>query len=257
LLTMPWDDAGRRPATRSGVVAVVAVVAASALVLLLAVWSASTGPGDPLRGNGPTPDRVSVSEPETTAPVAESTPGENDSEPASSTLNTVMLVVLAVIALAMLSSLLWLVLAIRPRLRRSPPRDRSEEVAPLETTDAEVVDAVVSALTDDADAQLRALEEGSPRNGIVACWHHFELRAAAVGVAREPWETSAEFTMRLLDLVSPDGSAVARLAVRYREARFSDHPITEADRADAREALTAIQAGLRTGARRVESDRSA
>ena len=36
----------------------------------------------------------------------------------------------------------------------------------------------------DADQQLALLREGSPRNGIVACWHRFEVQAEAVGIGR-------------------------------------------------------------------------
>ena len=57
------------------------------------------------------------------------------------------------------------------------------------------------------------------------------------GVERRPWQTSSEFVLRVLDLVGADRGAVAGLADLYREARFSDHPITEEHR---RQALTAL-----------------
>ncbi|GAA5156511.1 hypothetical protein GCM10023340_44610 [Nocardioides marinquilinus] len=222
-----------------------AVAAATALVLLLAVWAASTGPGDPLPGEGVQPARVTPSETEqTSAPVEVDEGGEEPDDEGS--LNTLMSIVLGVIGAAMLASVLWLLLAVRPQLRRERRRRaRTQQDHTLGADDADVVRAVGAALADDAEEQLRALEEGSPRNGIVACWHRFEVRAAAVGVAREPWETSSEFTMRLLDLVAADDRAVGRLALRYREARFSDHPVTEADRGEARDALTVVQEGLR------------
>ena len=47
-----------------------------------------------------------------------------------------------------------------------------------------------------------------PRNAIVACWDRFEEHAERAGLARRPWETSSEFTLRLLDLVSADRGAV-------------------------------------------------
>jgi hypothetical protein len=64
------------------------------------------------------------------------------------------------------------------------------------------------------------------------------------------WETSSEFTLRLLDLVAAEDRAVSRLAGLYREARFSEHPMTEAHRAAALEALAVIHAGLRLPASR-------
>jgi hypothetical protein len=53
---------------------------------------------------------------------------------------------------------------------------------------------VAEAVVADADLQLAMLLEGEPRNAIVACWHRFEVQASSIGLAREPWETSSEFT---------------------------------------------------------------
>jgi Domain of unknown function (DUF4129) len=85
---------------------------------------------------------------------------------------------------------------------------------------------------------------GTPRNAIVACWDRFEEQAERAGLARRPWETSSEFTIRLLDLVSADGGSVARLERLYHEARFSEHPIGEEQRAEAVEALEAVHRSL-------------
>jgi hypothetical protein len=46
--------------------------------------------------------------------------------------------------------------------------------------------------------------------------------------------------MRVLDLVDAHEPAVSRLGALYREARFSEHDLTEADRQAAVEALDAI-----------------
>lgn len=102
----------------------------------------------------------------------------------------------------------------------------------------------------DAALQLELLMGGTPRNAIVACWDRFEEQAERVHVARRPWETSSEFTMRLLDAVAADSAAVARLERLYHEARFSAHEIDESRRESAVEALQAIHAslGIRVGA---------
>jgi hypothetical protein len=100
-------------------------------------------------------------------------------------------------------------------------------------------------IRDDFDAQLALLLDGHARNAIVACWDRFEEQAERAGVAREEWETSSEFTIRILDLVSADGGAVSRLERLYREARFSEHQIGEDHRRDAVEALEAIHLSLR------------
>ena len=59
------------------------------------------------------------------------------------------------------------------------------------------------------------------------------------GVERRPWQTTAEFVLGVLDLVGADRGAVARLADLYREARFSDHPMTDEHRREALDALDA------------------
>jgi hypothetical protein len=84
------------------------------------------------------------------------------------------------------------------------------------------------------------LGEGSPRNAIVACWHQFEQHAAGAGIDRAPWETSSEFTLRVLDELSADPAAVTRLADLYRDARYSEHEITEESRDRASSALDDI-----------------
>jgi hypothetical protein len=53
----------------------------------------------------------------------------------------------------------------------------------------------------------------------------------------------------VLHLVGADPGAVARLADLYREARFSDHPMTDTHRRKALEALDAIQRSVRVPGR--------
>jgi hypothetical protein len=113
--------------------------------------------------------------------------------------------------------------------------------------DFELLDAperVSEAILDDATDQLALLLSGTPRNAIVACWDSFEERGERVGVARKPWETSSEYTIRLLDLVHADSAAVSRLERLYHEARFSEHEIDESRRDSAVEALEAIHLSL-------------
>lgn len=103
---------------------------------------------------------------------------------------------------------------------------------------------LVEAITHDAADQDAALAEGDPRNAIVAAWQRFEVQGASAGMGRRSWETSSEYAIRILDLVSADSGAVNRLAGLYREARFSEHPITEDHRAQALEALVEIRRSM-------------
>jgi hypothetical protein len=139
-------------------------------------------------------------------------------------------------------------------LREELASRRRRELAPLEVEFDVLEDPepLVEVIRSDVDLQLELLLAGEPRNAIVACWERFEEQAERVGLARKPWETSSEFTLRLLDAVSADDSAVAELAALYREARFSSHPITEGNRQSAVEALGRIRdsVGVRKAAPR-------
>jgi hypothetical protein len=103
---------------------------------------------------------------------------------------------------------------------------------------------LLEAIAHDATEQDSVLREGDPRNAIVAAWLRFEVQGESAGVGRRPWETSSEYAIRILDLVAADSGAVNRLATLYREARFSEHPITEDHRAAALDALVAIRRSL-------------
>ena len=227
---------------RAGALALGFSLAGVVLVVLLVGVAAGVGPSGLVHG---TP-RDSIFH----APTAQP-PGPNQaapfhqghsSLPAAGLIGTLLRIALALWLLSLLGrGLRWLVEDIQAR--------RSREPAPLEL-DFDVLDdpePLVEEMQRDADFQLELLLGGEPRNAIVACWERFEEQAERVGLARKPWETSSEFTLRLLDVVSADVSAVSRLATLYREARFSEHEITEADRQQAVEALAQIRDTIGSG----------
>ena len=96
----------------------------------------------------------------------------------------------------------------------------------------------------DADEQDALLRDGEPRNAIVAAWSRFEVQGERAGVGRLASETSSEYAIRILDLVSADTGAVNRLAGLYREARFSEHEMTEEHRTEALDALAGLRRSL-------------
>lgn len=154
--------------------------------------------------------------------------------------------VLAYLLVLLWRALRWLGGVLRARRRHEAP--------PLRAT-FDVLDdpqALLAEMRRDAVRQYELLLGGTPRNGIVACWDRFEEQAERVGAARRPWETSSEFTMHLLEAVSADARQVRVLELLYREARFSDHDITEPMRATALESLQAIHEsiGATAGSRR-------
>lgn len=219
---------------------------ATVLVCALAVWAASIGPDRLASGGDPAPRSPRTSAPlETPAPAG--TPDLRDFEARDHPLLTALMILfLTGWAVVIGGALLWWARAVAERSGRSarPPPDPEPTELDLEALspdDARAVVAGVSAL------QRSDLDRGSPRNAIVACWHRFEAAGRDAGIARAPWETSAEYTLRILDRADPDSAAVTELAALFREARFSDHELGESARDRAREALARIHAGLGVG----------
>ena len=242
---MQDENATAAPA-REGRRAALAVAAVTLVMAFLVTWAASIGPSDVLRSGGfanfgtPTPTTTSASP--TGSPGPEQLPRPPGDTPAVVQVLMVALFVLFAVAIIAL-----LVLAVRfvwnERLRWRR-RARADHLAFDVLTSADADDALAAAVAADAGAQLAALGEGTPRNGIVACWARFEDQAAAAGVRPEEWETSSEFALRILEMVQADTSAVAGLAELFREARYSEHEVTEAQRAAAIAMLGRIHASL-------------
>lgn len=238
-------------ARRASATAVAVVAGLVLLVSVLATWAASIGPDRVLTGDGPTPHRLTPTSTPTASESGSGLPRLQDvappprpgEHPFADALVSVAMVLLAlglVIGLVLLAKRAWE----RWQLRHRPPPPEDEvDFDPIRASSR-----VGEAIARDAESQRELLERGSPRNAIVACWRRFEEQAAEAGVRRRPWETSAEFTLRVLDLVDADGAAVARLAALFREARFSDHPLGEAQRAEALAALDSIHSSRAVGA---------
>lgn len=221
------------------------VLAGALLVLVLVTWASSIGPSEVLRGDGPAPAGTpteTLPTPEASVPESEVTEQEDGGTPlwmkvAAFVVNVAVVVLLLVlVARYVLLPLLRRTRTRRERRRRRRPGGPDD----VDFTVLEPAQRVAGALLEDAAGQRRLLESGSPRNAVVECWHRFETAAAAAGFERRDWETSSEYTMRVLDLVDAHQPAVSRLGDLYREARFSEHDLTEADRAAALEALDTI-----------------
>ena len=235
-------------ARRAGPLAAALAAVTVVLAVVLVTWAASIGPDDVLRGAG---GRSTASaSPDT--PTPQRPPRQKPPAPAKDTgaVQDVVRVLAAVVYVVVAACGVFALYLLLRRRRRRGPRERPAFAtgAPPDDEPFDVLDpaaAVGSGLLADADDQRDELASGPPRNAIVACWHRFELTAAEAGLERHRWETSAEYTIRVLDLVDAEASAVSRLAGLYREARFSEHEITEADRAAALEAFDAIHRSLR------------
>lgn len=221
-----------------------AVLAATVLVVVLATWAAAIGPDRVFGSSGSSEDTPSdLSDVEKVAPEPQATSDreeEDDEGGTNAALIALEIAILLAILYLLALVLRWVRLDATPERWRKRRRRRPVEFEVLPASPEQAAEEMVR----DADQQLALLLEGSPRNGIVSCWHRFEVQAETAGFGREPWETSAEFTLRVLDVVAADERAVAELSVLYREARFSDHELAEPARTAAVGALERIHRSL-------------
>lgn len=127
---------------------------------------------------------------------------------------------------------------VRRRTLEATTRGITHESDP--EADADPPDALVHEVA----RGLRSASEGSPRNAIVATWIRLEEATVAAGFEPHGWETPAEFVRRALTTYAVDEEDIARLADLYREARFSEHPITEAHRDEAIRCLRRLRVQL-------------
>ena len=245
----------------------VVTVAATSLFMVLVAWATLIGPDQVFTGPGPstgpsaeptrtclpapTPDAEDdVVEPDPQGlPACEEpgTPAQDardfvEDDPPPLWLKVLTTILLGAILLGVTALVLWLLAEVARRARARRADDGVRTAVDFDVLDAAV--RVSESITLDADEQDALLRAGEPRNAIVAAWHRFEVQGERAGVARRASETSSEFAIRVLDLVEADTVPVNALAELYREARFSDHPMTEEHRARALAALTAIRQSL-------------
>ncbi|MFN8193644.1 MAG: DUF4129 domain-containing protein [Nocardioidaceae bacterium] len=232
---------------RSALWASVGTVAAVGVVSALVLWAASIGPDQVISGGRPaTGTRVPTPTPTPTPLVGPDRVAGQDFHPSEhpvmATLLGLLIVVAVLVVLWMLSVVIRTLVDSIQLPRRTPTPDEVD-------FEAVTVPRVARAIAEGAAAQRALLQQGTPRNAIVACWHRFEVESSEAGVPKRAWETSAEFTLRILDLVEANRAAVGLLARLYREARFSTHDLDEDARDQALNALDAIHAGLRRSPR--------
>ena len=96
-------------------------------------------------------------------------------------------------------------------------------------------------LAEAVDTGLARIDSGTATDAVIACWVALEDAAASAGVARDPSETPAEFTVRVLGVGHISEPELIRLGELYREARYSTHGSTEQARAEARSALLRLR----------------
>ncbi len=221
----------------------VAAIAIAVFVALIMVWGASSG--DPVVSPPSTtfefqdpPNRPPPSLPDLGLPTQ---PPAETAQGSSSLLNWWL--ILQVVAFLVLTYLAFRWLSKRSIRTVDPFAEPVDELEQL--LEATAVDTQSSAFT------------GEPRNAVVACWVALEDGLAASGVVPERSETSLDLTVRVLTRWDVDPATLNVLAELYREARFSRHPITTAQRDAAVRALNDIHASLRQAALRQAALRQA
>jgi hypothetical protein len=234
---------------RAGAIALGFSLAGVVLVVLLVGVAAGVGPSGLTHGrphdpifHAPSPHAISSSASASPSATPLGLPHGQSHIPGAALIGLILRVALGAWLLWLLMrGLVWLQEELASR------RDRTPKVTTVEFDVLEDPEPLVQEMRRDADEQLELLLGGEPRNAIVACWERFEEQAERVGLARRSWETSSEFTLRLLDAVTADAGAVSALASLYREARFSEHVITEANRQEAIAQLRLIRESVGTG----------
>jgi Domain of unknown function (DUF4129) len=88
---------------------------------------------------------------------------------------------------------------------------------------------------------LAELDEGDPRQAVIACWVRLERAAEDAGMQRKPGDTPTDLVLRLLGGRSVTSSVLNDFADVYREARYSPHPVGTASRDQARAALRLLR----------------
>lgn len=217
----------------------VAVGLAVGAGLLVVLWG--SGEGTPLlrrpegRADAPLPS-VGMAQPTPPAPATERAVPTDSGGIQGLPLE---LIVLSLLVLGLVALLVRFLLS----------RDWQQEPGPDEPDDGDVVDLVLAATS--PGARRVALAEGDPRNAVVACWVALEDAVQQSGMARRPSETAAELAARVLRTWRVPEGTVLELLDLYREARFSRHPVTAAQRDRALSALTEVHDHLRAGRHRV------
>lgn len=118
---------------------------------------------------------------------------------------------------------------------------RTVELPQAEVVDAEWERVKVERLAEAVDTGLSRIDSGTATDAVIACWVALEEAAASAGVARDPSETPAEFTVRVLGVGGISEPQLDRLGELYREARYSTHGSSEPARAEARAALLRLR----------------
>lgn len=214
----------------------IVIAAVAAMVVLVLAASSGSSPIWEVPDDDVTIDTVVVDQPEIVQPQEPTEDGRREVPSWFATVTRVVAVVLAVILVMLVLAAATLTM-LPGRRRGGRRRFLRRHVGPLPEVDDGTLEV-------DVGAARAALTGGTPRNAIVACWMQLEADAGSAGLSRLAAETPAEYVERVVATSSVDPAPIAELAALYREARFSQHELSDDHRQRAMAALDRVAAAL-------------
>ncbi|TDW15225.1 DUF4129 domain-containing protein [Kribbella kalugense] len=221
---------------RRGALAVAALLLLGVVAAGFVVLASASGPVRPVSestlSSSPRP-LPTITPSDTGAPPPSGTPRQREVKPVEMPAWLKALwqavIYLAIAALLVFIGLVIYRIVSKVRLPQAEPDDADWER--LKT--ARLAEAV--------DEGLARIDSGLATDAVIACWVALEEAAASAGVPRDPSETPAEFTVRVLGIGGISEGQLVRLGELYREARYSTHGSSEQARTEARSALVRLR----------------
>jgi hypothetical protein len=221
---------------RRGALAVAAVVLVGVVAAGFVVLASASGPVRPVSKSTltTTPRPLPTYLPsDTAAPPPTATPSPRDIKPVEMPAWLKAwwqaVIYLAIAALLVFIGLVIYRIISKVRLPQAEPED------------TDWVRVKTERLAEAVDVGLARIDSGKATDAVIACWVALEEAAASAGVPRDPSETPAEFTVRVLGIGGISEGQLVRLGALYREARYSTHGSSEEARTEARAALMRLR----------------
>ena len=144
-------------------------------------------------------------------------------------------------ALLLLLSLILLRLLFT-RLMAVKRRARTATIGTTDVAPLPIAEAHARVLATGLAAALEVLNsERDYGNAVVKAWQGLEEAAALAGLARQPAETTSEFTARIFFRSQRSAAPIAVLLTLYQRVRFGEYTPTAGDIAAAQQALSMLK----------------
>lgn len=219
---------------------------AVAIVVLLLVALGANSPRPPLVEVLPRPTPTATLEPALPLPTMDILPSQSplfpmpDQEPLvlPDWADDVVRILAAAAILALIAAFLH-------RLSGELIRTERRHAAEPTGNEADIPEIDDEELAETLEEAAEELRRGLAVDGaVIECWRRLERVAVSSGIIRRPSQTSREFTVDVLSHAAVDAPALEALAELYRQAMFSTHELTDADRDRAIAALEALSEQL-------------